>query len=246
MPNAGNFRMIPGQLIPGGLQAVTLPPPPVSFDQEMTSTRTVAEYNIGLPDYSLAQDAVKGGHRTATEIQQVAGLLNVTLELRGRTFRMALGRLLRLAWSTLVQYDTDSDYHLVGELRKLPRHLLIAEAWKLEPSGSAESWNRGAQLQRAIHRKELFAGAPWIDQRELDRSILELDDPRLVRRLLLPPGAAPAATDRAATTFPLSRAHALVRQAQTRPAVVPMPPNAAPFPGQYAEPALATNPEVQP
>ena len=59
--------------------------------------------------------------------------------------------------------------------------------WRIEPNGSPESWNRAEQMQRAINRKQLFAGAPWIDQRELDRSILELDDPRLVKRLFLAP-----------------------------------------------------------
>lgn len=185
IPNAGNLRLLPGQIIPGGLQAVTMPAPPVSFDQEMTGTRQVAEYNIGMPDFGLSQQGENTARRTATEIHQVSGLLNVTMELRGRTFRLGLGKLLRLAWSTLAQYDSDTEYYVLGDLRVLSNNALLADGWRLDPNGSPESWNRAAQMQRAIDRKQLFAGAPWIDQRELDRSILELDDPRLVKRLFL-------------------------------------------------------------
>lgn len=192
IPNAGNLRLLPGQIIPGGLQAVTMPAPPVSFDQEMTSTRQIAEYNIGMPDFGLSQEGETTARRTATEIHQVSGLMNVTMELRGRTFRLALGKLLRLAWATLVQYDAASEYYVLGEPRSLSRPAALSDGWRIEPNGSPEAWNRVAQMQRAIHRKQLFAGAPWIDQRELDRSILELDDPRLVKRLFLAPNEKPA------------------------------------------------------
>jgi hypothetical protein len=194
IPNAGNLRLLPGQIIPGGLQAVTMPAPPVSFDQEMAGTRQVAEYNIGIPDFGLGREDQMTSRRTATEIHQVSGLMNVSMELRGRTFRLALGKLLRLAWATLAQFDSDTEYYVLGDLRTLSNTALLAEGWRLEPNGSPESWNRPAQMQRAINRKQLFAGAPWIDQRELDRSILELDDPRLVKRLFLPePGLAATA-----------------------------------------------------
>ena len=66
IPNAGNLRLLPGQIIPGGLQAVTMPAPPVSFDHEIIGTRQVAEYNIGLPDFGLGQqdtDGADGGRR---------------------------------------------------------------------------------------------------------------------------------------------------------------------------------------
>ena len=32
-------------------------------------------------------------------------------------------------------------------------------------------------LQKAVQRKQIFQNSPWIDQAELDKSILELDDP---------------------------------------------------------------------
>ena len=57
----------------------------------------------------------------------------------------------------------------------------------IEPKGGPDSQNRGLKLQQAMQRKQLFAGSPFINQAELDRSILELDDPSLVRRMFLDP-----------------------------------------------------------
>lgn len=238
IPNAANLRLVPGQIIPGGLTAVQMPPPPVSFDQEMVQTRNIAEYHIGMPDFGLTEN---GGsqHRTATEVERVSNLLNLSVDLRSRTFRLSLGALLQLAWSTLLQYDRDTRYFVGGELRRLPENALAEDAWRLLPNGSSESWNRQAQFQRALLRKQLFAQSPWINQPELDRSILELDDPRLVQRLFLntappqPETGAPSLPD----ARPLQHVIADYLKAHARPAEppdpgapaagVPMPPSAA-------------------
>lgn len=187
VPNAGNLRLVPGQILPGGLSAVQMPSPPVSFDQEMVNTRMVAEYHLGMPDFGIGQSGNTRERRTATEVNQVSNLMTVGVELRARTFRMAVGALLRLAWSTLLQYDRDTRFFAEGEMRSLADEALTAEAWLLEPSGSSDTWNREAQMEKAMARKKLFAESPWIDQAELDKSILELDDARLVKRLFVDP-----------------------------------------------------------
>lgn len=185
IPNAGNLTLRPGQIVPGGLQAVTMPQPPVSFDQEMQSTREIAEYNIGMPDYGVGQQNTQNGPRTATEVNQVGSLMGVTVDLKARTFRMREAKLLRLAWATLVQYDRDTQFFVEGECKRLNEQALKTEAWMVMPNGSSESWNRQAQMQKAVMRKQLLAQSPWIDQEELDRTIVELDDPRLVKRLFI-------------------------------------------------------------
>jgi hypothetical protein len=48
--------------------------------------------------------------------------------------------------------------------------------------------SRQMMVQQAINRKQLFMNSPWVDQVELDKSIMELDDPSLVKRLLRDPG----------------------------------------------------------
>lgn len=192
IPNAGNLRLIPGTVLPGiGLQAVKMPEPPVSFDQEMGSTRQIAEYNIGMPDFGLGEQGQTGKDpRTATEVNKLSGLLGASVNLRARTFRMALGKLLRMGWETLIQYDRDTQFFMDGEAKTLPEQALVADAWLIEPSGSSESWNKAGQIQRLMGMRQTFMTpepAPYINFAELDKSIIAIDDPRNLKRFFIDP-----------------------------------------------------------
>lgn len=190
IPNAGNIRMIPGTFVAGGISAVQMPQPPVSFDQEMQSTRATAENLIGMPDNGLTEQAEGGPNdsRTATEIKQIGGLQGIQTEMNGRIFRIRMADLLRLAWSTLCQYDKDTTYFLNNTAKSLPKATPITpEDWLLVPNGSSESWNKPAMLQKSVQRFQMFKGNPLVNQVELVKSVLELDDPRLVQRLVQDP-----------------------------------------------------------
>lgn len=65
----------------------------------------------------------------------------------------------------------------------------LHDQYELEPKGGLDMVSRAQMLQQAVNRKALFQNSPWIDQQELDKSILELDDPSLVKRLIVAPGA---------------------------------------------------------
>jgi hypothetical protein len=56
------------------------------------------------------------------------------------------------------------------------------------PNGSADSWNKPFQMQKAIARMQLFGNSPFWDQAELQKSVMEIDDPRLIKRLYRDPG----------------------------------------------------------
>lgn len=197
IPNASNIRMVPGQIIPG-IQMQNNPARPPSFEEEMQSTRAVAESNIGVPDFGI------GGSRrdvtadvTATESKLVATQSQTGVDLRTRVFRLALRDLLKMAWEILCEYDQSYVYFIGDKMKELPTAAARAEAWNLEPNASSESWNKQASLQKAIVRMQLFGpskgypqGMPWINQPELSKTVLELDDPRLVQRLFIDPGQA--------------------------------------------------------
>lgn len=192
IPNAGNLRLIPGSIHPG-LEAVQSPNrPPISFDEEMHSTREVAERRVGVPDYGIGSANDKNSPRTATEVNRIGQQQGVGVELRARTFRMALAELLQIAWAILLQHDKDTQYYVAAEAKKLPEDVLRTDAWMVEPSGSSESWNKGAQMQRAAVRYQMFGpsqgfpqGHPNVNQGELAKSVMEIDDPRLVGRLFI-------------------------------------------------------------
>ena len=186
IPNAANIRAQPGQILPFGVQKVDLGAPPVSFDIEMQSTRQIAEDRVQMPDTGLTKAQDIRSPRTATEISRVAGLLNMGVDLKSRMFRKSLGEIYRQAWRILLQFDSGTAYLWQDEVKDLDINALV-DAYEVLPNGSADSWNREAKLEKAIARMKMFAGDPFIRQGELRKTVLELDDSQLIRRLYVDP-----------------------------------------------------------
>ena len=189
LPNSINLRFQPGQILPYGVAPVQMPQPPVSFDQELNQTRAVAENRIGSPDYGMST-VMSGGsdRRTATEIQSINAQAMQSGDLRARLFRMALGKLYRQAWGLYIQYDSKSLRYRFAEDSLEADPIALHDQYELEPKGGMDMVSRQMMIQQAINRKQLFMNSPWVDQVELDKSIMELDDPSLVKRLLRDPG----------------------------------------------------------
>lgn len=189
LPNSINLRFQPGQILPYGVAPVQMPQPPVSFDQELNQTRAVAENRIGSPDYAMSSAMSGGGdRRTATEIQSINAQSMQSGDLRARLFRMALGKLYKQAWGLYVQYDSKSLRYRFAEDSLEADPVALHDQYELEPKGGMDMVSRQVMVQQAINRKQLFMNSPWVDQVELDKSIMELDDPSLVKRLLRDPG----------------------------------------------------------
>ena len=187
VPNSANLRMTPGQILPYGIAPVTMPQPPINFDQEMTSARMIAEQRIAVPDFGVGQMINTKERRTATEVQAIGELMHQSSDLRARVFRLALAGVYRQAWGLLLQYDSkDLQFRYLDDTQAIDPVVLHSE-YVIEPKGGVDGINRALKLQQAVHRKQLFAGSPWVDQVELDKSIMELDDPVLIKRLVRDP-----------------------------------------------------------
>lgn len=187
VPNTMNLRMGPGQILPNGLVPVTMPQPPLSFDQEMVSIRSIAEQRVANPDYGIGQVINTSNRRTATEIEAVGAQSQQAGDLRARVFRMALGRLYKMAWELLLQFDReDLAYRFQDDALEVSPDALHGR-YHIEPKGGVNEVNKQFLLQKAVQRKQLFAQSAWINQPELDRCIMELDDPGLVKRLFQDP-----------------------------------------------------------
>ena len=185
--NTTNIRMLPGQVLPYGIAPVQMSQPPISFDQEMMSVRNVAEQRIGNPDFGMGQVINTTNRRTATEIEAINSQSQQVGDLRARLFRLALGQLYKQAWSLYLQYDKeDLQYrYLEDSLNADP--VALHDQYFIEPKGGVDQVSRQFLMQKAVQRKAIFANSPWIDQAELDRSILELDDPSLIKRVFRDP-----------------------------------------------------------
>lgn len=189
IPNAGNIRMRPGDILPFKISPVDRGAPPMSWDQEMVSTRMVAEQRIAVPDFGTGQQINTSERKTATEVEQISATMNTIVDMRSRMTRRQLGALYNQAWSLLNQYDDDLQYLQKAELKSADKATFEA-VLTIQPNGSSDSWNQMGRLKKAVNRFQMFAGSPFVDQGELTKSILELDEPGLVQKVYRDPGTA--------------------------------------------------------
>jgi len=180
-----NFQ--PGEFVPRGIRRVEWGEPPFALDQEMANVRGIAEQRAGMPDFGMGAANNLKDARTATEIDKLAELGGITTDLRGQTFRLDLQRLLVMAWSLCLQYKRkELDYLFQGEARKANPEALH-EAYRIEVGGSAESWNRKLEIQKAGALYAQAKGDPYFDQLELRKLFTESVNPRWVKRLVRDP-----------------------------------------------------------
>ena len=180
VPNSMNLRVGPGQILPYGIAPVANPQPPISFDQEMTTMRSIAEQRVSNPDYGMGQVLDTTNRRTATEIQAIGAQTQQAGDLRARTFRMALAKVYKMSWSLLIQYDSqDLNYRFLANSQQVDAQALH-EKYHIEPKGGVNEVNKEAIARRYATYKNLFQNSPWIDQSVIDRQMLALLDPEMV------------------------------------------------------------------
>lgn len=186
--NLQNVSLRPGSIVPGNLHAVQMGQVPFDYDQEMVSTRMVAEYQIGMPDFGTGQQINTKERKTATEVAQIGNLMGQSNDLRAQIFRRDLAKLYRGAWALLRFYAKEKleKYYVENELVSVPPEA-IAATYRIVPSGSADGWNKAARLARAQQRYATYKGDPHVNQGNLLRDCLEEDDPRLVKKLWVDP-----------------------------------------------------------
>lgn len=184
LPNSVNLRLNPGQILPFGIAPVQMPSTPMDFDKEVQQTQAIAEQRVTVPDYGIMADRDR---RTATEIESVNAQAQQNMDLRLRLFRQALGDLFRMSWSVLLQFDKKSLQYRFLEDSLTVDPVALHDEYQLEPRGGMDMVSKAMLLNKAVQRKQLFMNSPWINQVELDKSILELEDPSLIPRLVQDP-----------------------------------------------------------
>lgn len=192
VPNAANIDLMPGQILPFQIKPVQHNSPPISFDQEMISTRQVAEQRVAMPDFGMNRVMDTGDRRTATEVNAIGEVMSNASDLRMRIFRKSLANLYRVDWALLREFkNKDLVYYF-----QTTQHTLEADALKgdydIAPRGSPDGVSKAFNVQKAAQRFQMFNGDPLINQVELRRSVLENDDSQLAPRLLQDPGTAQA------------------------------------------------------
>jgi hypothetical protein len=211
--NTANLRMQPGQILPQGLKPVQFSQPPFDFQKLMLEERLMAENRMGNADFGAGSQFNSADRKTAAEIQAMQGQAAASGDLRNRIFRMSLAHLFRQSWSLYVQYaKEDLMFRYADDTGQMVPEG-IHEQYSIEPKGGLDFINRQFALQKSVARMQMFQGNPYINQGELVKSVLEQDDPSLVRKLFTDPqaGTGDQAEDQAteiatmlATGFPVA------------------------------------------
>lgn len=186
--NLQNVKLTPGQIVPNNLRAVQMGQVPFDFDQELNSTRMIAEYQVGMPDFGTGQQLNTRERKTATEVSAITNLMSQSTDLRAWIFRRSLAKLYRQAWKLLSHFAKKklATYYTENDVVQVDPAAL-EQAYRVFPSGTADGWNKAARMARAQQRLQMYRGDPSINQPALTRHALEEDDPRLVKELWTDP-----------------------------------------------------------
>jgi len=186
IPNTANLRFQPGAILPFPIRAVDRGSPPISYDMEMTHTRQVAEQRVSVPDFGIGSQNSHGGRKTATEVEALGAVSESVTDMRTRQTRKELGASYTMSWELYKQYDTDMKYLRNKEMHEADKDAMKA-VQTVEPNGSSDSWNLQQRLKKSIARMEMFKDSPYVNQGELTKSVIELDEPGLVQKLYIDP-----------------------------------------------------------
>lgn len=183
LSNTGNFRFRPGDYLPPGTSVLQMPAPPVALDQEINNTRLIAQETIQVPDFGASEEG--GPTKTATETNYVRSFASQGIQYRGRITFRSVAQTFRLSWALWVQYGGQKLAYVTAGSRKVLSPQALHDNYAIAPNGSPDAWNRQQRLQRSIARYQMFLKHPNVNQEELVKSVLEEDDPRLVKRLFI-------------------------------------------------------------
>ena len=185
--NPANYRLAPGEVLPPGVKPAIYGAPPVSFDMEIQFTRQEAELASQTPDMGIDKSNQRGKqHRTAKEVQVAASIGQVATTNEGQIFKDDLTKLYEHDWGLIVQYKRkELSFFISEDVKSLPEEAIHAD-YMILAGGGADDWDKNIRVQKAAQRYELLVGKPNVDQDELLKELLDSDDARLTKRLVVP------------------------------------------------------------
>lgn len=181
----GRQMIRPGSVLPPGLRPVVMPQPPFKLDEEINRVRQLSEEMLQVPDFGVTPEGDAKESRTATEMQYIGSFASQGVQNRAWINGLFEGAVYRKSWALLVKYGQKDLVYFTGKDRKVLPQQALHDNYLVEPDASPDAWNKPQRVQRSIARFQMFSGHPNINQEELAKSVLEDDDPRLVKRLFI-------------------------------------------------------------
>jgi hypothetical protein len=187
--NTATFKLLPNSVIDADIEPVAMPQPGLGWNDQIMLFQQLAQDRVGLPNMNLDRSTDgKVDNPTATQVNALMGMSQQMVDMRGRLFQLSLGQNLNQIYSLYLQFDKQglANYQWQGQPQTIDLSLLNG-VYQVRPSASADNVNKAFVMQKAVARKQLFAQSPWVDPVELDKTVMEADDPSLVKRLIRDP-----------------------------------------------------------
>ena len=195
--NQANYRLAEGEVLPPGIKPTQIGQMPIAFDQEIQFVRGEAELAAQSPDMGIEKPGQRGNDkRTAKEVGVAANIASVGVNLESMVLADDLSKLYAHDWALMLQYKRKQlSYFVSDDLKTTPEEALHGE-YLITAGGATDDFDKAQRMQRAAQRYELLLGKPNVDQDELLTEMLNVDDARLVKKLVVP-GKQKAATEAA-------------------------------------------------
>ena len=187
MQNTGNIRLAPGEVLPPGVGPATMPEPPFELKDQINQARQLAEETAGTPDFGVTGDEQgKGGNsRTATEWNYLGSFASQGIQYKAWVNSIAEGETYKKAWALYVMFGKEDLAYFQSETCKVLPAQALHDNYLIGPDSTPDAWNKQQRMQRSVARYQMFKGHPNIQQGPLAKSVLEDDDPRLIKTLYI-------------------------------------------------------------
>ena len=183
--NSISMEFKPGSVL-AGIEPVQMPQVPFNVKEEMEVTMNIAQDSIASPDASIPNQKDTSNSPTATQVNYQAQLAGSQIDMNGRVFRKRLAQTYVVSWAIMLEHQLqDEAYYAAGSTQKLPEQAKH-DAYLIAPDGSADLWNRGAKVQKAVSNWQLFANNPIVDQEYLAKEVFRAQDSRTADRAVIP------------------------------------------------------------
>lgn len=189
MPNSTNVSFRPGAYLSGGVSCIEFPASPWDYNTEMNVQQQRASDRVGSPQAGIMdRNEPVMNPRTKFQMSQIGNINSTKIGDRGRLFARFRGKVYRQAWALIVQFKDKlaSEFYFDNNYKQVSEEI-FTDNYTIQPSMSADGLTKEMQLQKAMTRMQMFIQNPYINQSELIKSILELDDPTLIKRLYIDP-----------------------------------------------------------
>ena len=185
--NGANYRLAEGEVLPPGIKPTPIGQMPIAFDQEIAFVRGEAELAAQSPDMGIEKPGQRGNDkRTAKEVGIASNIASVGLNLESMVLADDLSKLYAHDWGLMLQFKRKQlQFFVSDDLKVMPEDALHGE-YLITAGGATDEFDKSQRMQRASQRYQLLLGKPNINQDELVSEMLETDDARLVKKLVIP------------------------------------------------------------